>query len=150
MKFYLMRHGEAEFNAPSDAQRKLTDRGVELLKYRLASSKAMFEGVNCIVHSPYRRTTETAEIASEVLDIDTLYCSDLWTPESDPHVALNALEHYVDAVPLIVTHMPIVSYVEALCCDGNAQYPQLFGCGETSSIEADWPGIGLGMRLARF
>ncbi len=150
MKFYLMRHGEAEFNAPSDAQRKLTDRGVELLTYRLASCQEMLASVNCIVHSPYRRTTETAEIVSKVLNINTLYCSDLWTPDSDPHIALNALERYVDSVPLIVTHMPIVSYVEALCCDGNSQYPQPFGCGEISSIEADWPGTGLGTRQARF
>lgn len=150
MKFYLMRHGEAEYSAPSDAERKLTHRGIELLKVRLAAAKAQFNDVSCIIHSPYLRALGTAQVVSESLNVIELISSDLWTPESDAQKALSSLENYTDQVPLVVTHMPVVSYVEALCCDGDFSFPRSFSCGEISAITAEWPAVGLGTRLAQF
>jgi phosphohistidine phosphatase len=150
MKFYLMRHGEAEFSAPSDAQRHLTEQGVALLNRRLDSLKQELNDISCIIHSPYVRTLETAELVSRCLNVSDLYSSDLWTPDSSPEKALASLEPYTEHTPLIVTHMPIVSYVEALCCDGSASYSRSFACGEISSITTDWPAAGLGTLARRY
>lgn len=150
MKFYLMRHGEAELSAPSDAQRHLTPQGIASLKRHLDQFKQELNDITCIVHSPYIRTEETAQLAAERLNLSVLSSSGLWTPESSPTKALESLESYTEHVPLIVTHMPIVAYVEALCCEGSVSYPRSFGCGEISSITADWPAAGLGTLAQRF
>mgnify|MGYP001954938381 CR=1 FL=1 len=64
----IMRHGEAESFAGNDARRELTDRG------RLQSRQAgkllaqhfdAYGGVEAIAHSPFSRTTQTAELVAE-------------------------------------------------------------------------------------
>lgn len=143
MKFYLMRHGEAEMFAVSDEARALTSGGVERLREKLMRKMSQLRGIDCIIHSPYLRTVQTAEIVSQFLGVNEFIASENWTPEADPQHALAFLEAFSARTPIIVTHMPIVSRVEALCC-GDLRYPQPFQCGELSLIEADWPAAGLG------
>ncbi len=140
-----MRHGEAEVFAASDLRRELTDRGKQLLRRALNDNKTSLVEVDCIIHSPFIRAIQTAQLAAEALVIKNLQCSELWTPEADPHKALESLEQFTESCcPLIITHMPLVSRVEALCT-GNPLYPQPFSCGEISEVTADFPGINLGV-----
>ncbi|WP_415901497.1 phosphohistidine phosphatase SixA [Neptuniibacter sp. QD29_5] len=148
MKFFLMRHGEAEFFAESDAQRKLTPEGVKRLTSRLGAAKPYLENVDCIIHSPYVRACQTAEMVNQQLGGVEQFISELWTPESDPATALAFLENFESRCPLVVTHMPLISYVEVICCEGSSHNPAAFGCGEITQLEADWPAAGLG-RLVR-
>ncbi|WP_415884099.1 phosphohistidine phosphatase SixA [Neptuniibacter sp. QD34_54] len=148
MNFFLMRHGEAEFFAESDAQRKLTPEGVERLRSRLKTAVSYLKGVDCVIHSPYVRACQTAEIVNQQLGGVEQFVSELWTPESNPANALAFLESFESRSPLVVTHMPLISYVEAICCEGSAHNPAAFSCGEIAQLEADWPAAGLG-RLVR-
>ncbi|WP_415887664.1 phosphohistidine phosphatase SixA [Neptuniibacter sp. QD37_6] len=148
MKFFLMRHGEAEFFAEFDAQRKLTSEGVNRLTSRLEVATPYLEDVDCVIHSPYVRACQTAEIVNQQLGEVEQFISEFWTPESDPATALAFLENFASRCPLVVTHMPLISYVEAICCEGSSNNPAAFSCGEITQLEADWPAAGLG-RLVR-
>ena len=133
MKFYLMRHGEAEAFAESDQKRQLTDKGARFVRERTLSIKSSLSEIDCIIHSPYVRTAQTAAIVSEVLGIPITSSSNLWTPDADPFRALKSIEGLVNACPLYVTHMPIVSLVEALCT-GDTRYPTPFECASITTL----------------
>jgi phosphohistidine phosphatase len=148
MKFYLMRHGEAEAFAASDQARQLTSQGSQKVRERILALKASLSGVDCIVHSPYVRTTQTANIVADVLNITDVSSSDFWVPNADPLCALESIEAYVDNSPLFITHMPLIASVEAIST-GDNNYPLAFECGEISELSTVWPAAGLAklMRL---
>ncbi|WP_420600771.1 SixA phosphatase family protein [Neptuniibacter sp.] len=143
MKFFLMRHGEAEAFAKTDRDRKLTDQGESLIRERITALRASLCDIDCIVHSPYIRAHQTAYIVAQLIGIDRIKCSELWIPEGGADEALSSVESFINSTPLFVTHMPLISQVEALCV-GEPRYPSPFGCGEISQIRADWPAVGLG------
>lgn len=143
MRFFLMRHGEAEAFAKTDRDRKLTDQGETLIRERITALRASLCDIDCIVHSPYIRAHQTAYIVAQLIGIDRIKCSELWIPEGGADEALSSVESFINSTPLFVTHMPLISQVEALCV-GEPRYPSPFGCGEISQISADWPAVGLG------
>lgn len=143
MKFFLMRHGEAEVFAPSDMQRALTEHGRLHISEHIRLLAPQLSDVDCIIHSPYLRACQTAQIVADILSVQDLFESDLWTPDSNPAVALHSLEGVESRCAMVVTHMPIVARVEALCCD-DERFPHPFQCGELTQIIADWPAAGLG------
>jgi phosphohistidine phosphatase len=143
MKFYLMRHGEAEIYALSDKARQLTDHGAQQVQERINTLKASLSNIDCIIHSPYVRTTQTAKIAADILNITNVSSSALWVPNADPLCALESIEAFVENTPLFITHMPLVALVEAHCV-GEKNYPMSFECCEVSVLEAEWPAAGLG------
>ncbi len=147
MNFYLMRHGQAEAYAASDADRCLTSSGKHELERFLKALSPDLQDVDLILHSPYQRAFETALIVSTVLGVDSVQTLPHWTPEASPSLALASLESFENKTPLVVTHLPLVGYVTALCCQGSEQYPLPFTCGEIVKITADWPAAGLGQLL---
>lgn len=151
MKFFLMRHGEAEHSASSDAKRHLTTNGIKSVRGRVNQYSEDLSEIDLIIHSPYLRTIQTSEIIADSLNLSSaLVESALWTPDSDPLVALESLAHHSQSTPIIVTHMPLISIVEALCCEGVISYPRSFSCAEIAEITADWPAAGLGSLIRRF
>jgi len=149
VNFFLMRHGEAELFAPSDAARELTVQGKKRLQLRLKCLSDQLKKADCIIHSPYIRAQQTAELVDLELGGVDLFISDCWTPESDVVEALASLEAFADRCPIIVTHMPLIARAEALCCQGSEQYPASFSCGEIAQLQADWPAAGLGSLVRR-
>jgi len=147
VKFYLMRHGEAEAYAATDAARCLTAEGKRKLTGFIGDIAAELQDVNAILHSPYKRATQTAGIVAETLGISAIEVLPEWIPEGSPSAALVSLEPFADLTPLVVTHLPLVGYVTALCCEGSEHYPLPFVCGEIVRIQADWPAAGLGQML---
>lgn len=145
MKFYLMRHGEAEAFAASDQDRILTVFGEQHLCEMMNSKKKLLAEVDCIIHSPYLRAVQTGKITARILGVDQVNSSALWSPDSDPHLALKSLENYVSFTPLVVSHMPLISKVESIFI-GEKCYPRHFNCGEVSEISADWPAAGMGWK----
>ncbi|MGI1670962.1 MAG: phosphohistidine phosphatase SixA [Neptuniibacter sp.] len=143
MKFFLMRHGEAETFAKTDRDRKLTDQGKSMVRERITALRAALSDIDCIVHSPFLRTTQTAEIVATILNIDLVTQSPCWVPNANPLEALTSLESYVDACPLLVSHMPLIASVEALCA-GEKNYPINFECTDLSEIHTEWPSVGMG------
>ncbi|WP_420597649.1 SixA phosphatase family protein [Neptuniibacter sp.] len=143
MKFFLMRHGEAEAFAKTDRDRKLTDQGETMIRERITALRASLSDIDCIVHSPYIRAHQTAHIVAELIGIDRIQNSELWIPEGRADEALSSVESFINSTPLFVTHMPLISQVEALCV-GDKGYPYPFSCGEIAVMHADWPASGLG------
>ncbi len=69
MELSFLRHGDAENHAPSDFDRKLTDKGIKdisRLGALLSKTEASFD---IIFSSPLIRAIETAEIIANTLDI---------------------------------------------------------------------------------
>lgn len=145
-----MRHGEAESSASSDAARRLTPSGAQSVITRIQYNAERLSSVNRVIHSPYLRAIQTAESVAHGLNLTAMVDSSLWTPDADPLAALESLADHMDSTPLIVTHMPLISYVEALCCEGAIAYPRSFSCAEIAEIKVEWPAAGLGSLVRRF
>ena len=118
MQIFVMRHGQAEMLAANDAQRPLTQSGIEeahvMGQWLLKNSLAF----DCIFVSPYTRAQQTADAVINALNYvvkrETLA---IITPEDnakDVHGYLDAIcsqEQYKSI--LLVSHMPLVSYLVA-------------------------------------
>lgn len=65
MNIWIMRHGEAGFNAATDSERSLTDNGREMAFQQGRWLGALLDEqgleLDCILVSPYLRTRQTAE-----------------------------------------------------------------------------------------
>ena len=69
MELYLLRHGIAESARPGmkDAERALTEEGRVKLRRVLKRAKEAGVEPDLILSSPYRRATETADLAAAAL-----------------------------------------------------------------------------------
>lgn len=113
---FIMRHGEAQSVAHSDAARELTARGRQEARQSGLSLSEQVGPFDVVIVSPYIRAKQTCKIVCEATGepkhIET--CEDL-TPESSPQT----MHDYIDAVIalhrpkniLLVSHMPLVSYL---------------------------------------
>lgn len=87
MKLWILRHGEAESQVRTDAERNLTEHGrAEVLR---SAARLIGQPLDAIIASPYTRAQQTAQLVREALgfepDIDTVP----WlTPEGDPRQVL--------------------------------------------------------------
>jgi phosphohistidine phosphatase len=115
MQIYIMRHGQAEMMAFSDAERNLTDLGREeserMAKYLVTQGVEL----DAVLVSPYVRAQQTWQSVSPFFDgitnIQTLPCL---TPSGSARKTVNELlalqAEGVKAV-LIVSHLPLVGYI---------------------------------------
>ncbi|MGI9274371.1 MAG: phosphohistidine phosphatase SixA [Endozoicomonas sp.] len=142
MKLIIMRHGQAGWNAVSDAQRPLTQYGQK--EVSLTAGKLKGLGVNRVLASPYLRAQQTGEIVAAVLgcDMETLECI---TPNGSPLEAVNALPE--SGTVLLASHMPLVSAMTGLLCDGNERSGPGFATANAAVLEMEIPGIGLATLL---
>ncbi|GAA5316021.1 MAG: phosphohistidine phosphatase SixA [Candidatus Pelagadaptatus aseana] len=108
MQLFVLRHGNAELYANTDAERNLTDRGMAETSTILQASLTDLSSVTSIYASPYVRAQQTAAIASELLDLPVTTC-DLITPEGRIESVCQFLSSFAaDEVPLLVSHQPFV------------------------------------------
>ena len=115
MRVYLCRHGEAVAQAPTDAERPLTERG--RLEVMALWQRLREEGVTVdrLIASPYRRAQQTALcIARAYGGMDQEACGYL-VPEAAPDQFLDWLIEQPSCENLVlVSHMPLVSLLSAL------------------------------------
>lgn len=115
MQIYIMRHGQAEMMAQSDAERNLTDIGREeselMAKYLLTLNVS----IDAVLLSPYIRAQQTWQSVNpffeDVSNIQTLTCL---TPNGSAHQSVNellALQAQGVKSVLIVSHLPLVGYI---------------------------------------
>jgi phosphohistidine phosphatase len=108
MYIYLLRHAEAETDAPRNELRALTNKG---------RNQAQKVGRFCLEHriapdvvltSPLVRAEETARIVAEKLDLANLVCVESFLREGmAPAAAFSGLREYRDKVSvLLVGHEP--------------------------------------------
>ncbi len=105
---YLMRHGEASFDAPTDELRPLTERGKQSVAAAATYLLEKLDDEPTVIASPLVRAQETAAIMRDELHIDTgTSTSGEVTPGGSPAAVcemLSALEGDV----LVVTHQPLI------------------------------------------
>jgi len=143
MQLFILRHGEAQSVAPSDAQRQLTARGRLQVEQTLQASLSAMGDVDCIYASPYIRAQQTAEIASRLLRLPVVTCGQLVpeTPRSDvvrfvDSLQCDPLDEGAPVTPLLVSHQPLVgSFVDWLC--GLEYGRHVMGTSALASIDAE-------------
>lgn len=145
MILYLLRHGEAEARAHTDASRQLTPKGqrdVEQVAKQFATRNIRLD--RCFA-SPYDRASQTAELfmqhAGQATGIETL---DVLTPEVRASKVMAFLESVHDQHVLLVSHNPLLSELHALLTDGNITNMQILGTSELVCVALDVIGLGMG------
>ena len=143
MDVYLMRHGEASFDADSDINRELTDRGRQEV---LRSAKGLVTEscvIDAIWSSPYRRAKQTAEIAAGELGL-SLNIQPRLTPDYNPSKVTDWLYQLDDSVSsvLITSHMPLVGKLVSLMVDGDLLHQIPFATGMVVHLHAESPFDG--------
>lgn len=116
MELYLLRHGIAEDNAATDADRQLTEEGRHKLHRVMKRAAAAGVSPSLILSSPYKRALETAEIAAselhykgEILRVGSL------TPDSSPPSLWSEIrDHRSEPSILLAGHEPLFSSTVAL------------------------------------
>ena len=113
MKLLLMRHGEASFNAPTDAQRPLTGSGRAAVIKQSQESAVPWHEFASLWASPYRRAQETASLLlphiaykQHQLHLQSLECI---APLGDLNEVQNFLLEQVHEDIILVTHQPLIS-----------------------------------------
>ncbi len=146
---YLMRHGQAESFAGSDQERPLTAYGVAYTRQIASQLLAVIEkqrfSLPQLIHSPYRRAVETADIVEDVLGgLETRLTLPGITPDDSPKEAFERLENYAEAPFILVTHMPLVAAVGSLVEQGNMYEGLPFQTSEIRAYEMAAWGAGCG------
>lgn len=140
MKLWILRHGEAEAHARTDAERNLTERGrAEVLR---SAAHLIGQPLGAIIASLYVRAQQTARLVREALgfvpDIRTVP----WlTPEGSPE---QVLAHLVaeDNV-LLVSHQPLVGNLISFLQHGHSRQPQPMYTASLAQLEGEFALAGL-------
>lgn len=121
MRLFIMRHGDAGFNAASDYERSLTDKGRERVLQVADYLKKHKVNPEKLLISPYTRTLQTASILQASLDIPAscMALSDAVVPEADPRKAVPMLPDM--GLWVIVSHMPFVDRLMSFLTEGHCQ-----------------------------
>ncbi|AXK56430.1 MULTISPECIES: phosphohistidine phosphatase SixA [Pseudomonas] len=140
MKLWVLRHGQAESHAPTDAQRNLTAHGRE----EVLGSAAQLIGqpISAIIASPYVRAQQTAQLVREALGFEAEIRTVSWlTPEANPLQVLQQLDGADNL--LLVSHQPLVGSLIGLLQHGHLRDPQPMNTASLAELEGDWPLAGL-------
>ena len=133
MTLWLLRHGEAEPRARSDAERALTERGRK--EVRRSAEHLRGRPLTYILVSPYLRAQQTAEIVREVLGLKLPLTTVGWaTPDDSVREAAGHLDGYPGEC-LLVSHNPLLGNLSGLLIDGHLQQP--LGLHTASLVELD-------------
>lgn len=134
MKLWVLRHGEAEPHARSDAERNLTAHGrAEVLR---SAAHLIGQPVSAIIASPYVRAQQTAQLVREALGFEPEIRTVGWlTPDSNPVEVVNNLD--APGNVLLVSHQPLVGSLIGLLQHGHLRNPQAMGTASLVELEAD-------------
>jgi phosphohistidine phosphatase len=141
MKLWILRHGEAQNRARTDAERELTDNGrAEVLS---SAASLMGQPLRWIIASPYVRAQQTAELVRQALGFSEAVATVPWlTPDSDPRKVLDNLDLYASDNVLVVSHQPLVGSLIGLAVHGSLQQAEPMHTASLAELEADFPLAG--------
>ncbi len=122
MKLYIMRHGEASWDAPSDQQRPLTETG-QWLSGQVARHLLADKPQQLIV-SPYLRAQQTRLAVLDVIGQVPCDTCALITPEGHTAAVIDWLYQYLADRPaltslMLISHNPFVSDLISVLVDGH-------------------------------
>ena len=122
MRLLLMRHGDASWQAASDSQRPLSDKGQLQVLQQASVAGIDWQGYQQLWASPYLRTQQTTQILSQnwrneqAVDIQS---STLITPNGDCESVQEFLLQQTQADTILVTHQPLVSCLIGYFCEAD-------------------------------
>jgi phosphohistidine phosphatase len=112
---FIMRHGEAEAGADSDAKRELTQQGRDDITQMAMAYEAALSQVDTIWASPYIRAQQTAQLLSQHLSTSSsaqlptpIITQPFLPPSGNPSDTLAALDIHRNETILIVSHQPLI------------------------------------------
>ena len=140
MKVWILRHGEAEGHAPTDAERNLTEYGrAEVLR---SAAHLIGQPLGAIIASPYVRAQQTAQLVRDVLGFQPEIRTVPWlTPDGDVQRVLEKLDSDDDV--LLVSHQPLVGSLISFLQHGHQRQPQPMYTASLAQLEGDFPLAGL-------
>ena len=111
---WIMRHGNAEWEAPSDRERNLNSSGIE--QVASVAKKLDLEYPLDIWFSPFTRARQTCEHLSEHLQQKPIHAIEepLLTPDSDPEMLVELINATESNHLMLVSHMPLVGRLTTL------------------------------------
>ncbi|QVM89763.1 phosphohistidine phosphatase SixA [Pseudomonas entomophila] len=141
MKLWVLRHGEAEPRANSDAERCLTAHGRE--QVLRSAARLLGQPLQAIIASPYVRAQQTAALVHESLGFAEPVRTEPWlTPDSDAQAVIGEIERLGLEHVLLVSHQPLVGTLVSLLEHGHQQ-PAPMSTACLAELEGDWPLAGL-------
>ena len=120
MRLYILRHGEAQQQANSDAERQLTSYGRKQVRAQAQVFDGELSSVQSVYVSPYARAQQTAdELISGLSAASNLkrFEATWLTPDTAIENAVQALEQLSGQSVLLVSHQPLVSYLISFLSD---------------------------------
>ncbi|MDN3640038.1 phosphohistidine phosphatase SixA [Simiduia curdlanivorans] len=120
-KLYILRHGEAQMQAATDAARQLTNFGRRQARAQAACFKPELALVEQVYVSPFLRAQQTADELFAELSGATNACRHeaAWlTPDVAIEQVIRGLEPVIAGAPvLLVSHQPLVSQLISFLSD---------------------------------
>ncbi|EZI27896.1 phosphohistidine phosphatase SixA [Pseudomonas extremaustralis] len=140
MKVWILRHGEAQAHARTDAERNLTEQGrAEALR---SAAHLIGQPIDAIFASPYVRAQQTAQLVREALGFEPDIRTVPWlTPEGNPQQVLEKLD--ADENVLLVSHQPLVGNLIGFLRHGHQRQPQPMYTASLAELEGEFPLAGL-------
>lgn len=139
----IFRHGEAA-DAANDRQRPLTQRGEREIAnacapFVSACEHAQVQLPSALLHSPWLRTTQTANILAEISNSTELVVCDALYPGGNVADVERTLDELLDEGSdhvMLVSHQPLVSYLLShFLTDSSAVPPMAPGAWVTFSLD---------------
>jgi len=142
VKLWVLRHGEAEPRANTDAERRLTGHGREQALH--SAARLLGQPLQAIIASPYVRAQQTAALVHGTLGLAEPVRTVPWlTPESDVRQVIGEVERLGLEHVLLVSHQPLVGVLVGMLVDGHGQQPAPMSTASLAELEGDWPLAGL-------
>lgn len=142
MRIFIMRHGEAELVASSDAQRNLTAHGIKQAKQQGFWLSETAKQIEKVIVSPYNRAQQTYQALADTTQTALPNEIETWdaiTPYGNSHIVVDYLTTlWQDGVAsvLLVSHLPFVEDLVTALCDS----PQQIGFSTGTIAEIEWQG----------
>nr|WP_255263580.1 phosphohistidine phosphatase SixA [Pseudomonas aegrilactucae] len=139
---WVLRHGEAEPHANSDAERRLTAHGRE--QVLRSAAHLLGKAPQVILASPYVRAQQTAALVHEALGFDKPVQTVPWlAPESDPQQVIAELDLLGVEEILLVSHQPLVGALVSLLEHGHRRQPAPMSTASLAQLDGEHPLAGL-------
>ena len=118
MQLFIMRHGDASMTAQTDAQRPLTGQGIAESRLMGKWLKSLNVNIEHLLISPYLRAQQTsAELLAELGYKPKCETINIITPSGNAAQVHDYIDGFIETNHcqhlLIITHMPLVSYLVA-------------------------------------
>lgn len=123
LNLFILRHGEASYEAPSDDERELTPAGIAQTADILIQQKEFIPNDTVVFSSPLIRAQQTAAIVGELYDLKTPSIWDDLRPEGNLDVLFKKLQLLDIKNILLVSHQPLVGrMINSLAALAPGQY----------------------------